>query len=156
MLPPVSPGGNRSLRVSPPPEQVGDQLGSKLRRKKTDSRIHPPSLVETTEDDGQEDRRRDPGPTVGFPYSPKLGPVTPPPPPEVKQVESSKAKPPKVVPTGQRRRNSRPMESQRLELEIVEPEQDELERPIRDPEDEALYRAIHQEFYDPNRQPGSQ
>ncbi|KAI8724651.1 hypothetical protein NCS52_00034700 [Fusarium sp. LHS14.1] len=148
VLPPVSPGGTCSLKVPPPPVQVRDQLGSKPGRKKTDSRTNPPYLVETAKDDGLEDRRRDPGP--------KPVPVTTPPPPKVKQTESSTAKPPKVVPTGQRRRNSRPMESRRLELEIVEPEQDELERPIRDPEDEALYRAIHQEFYDPNRQPGSQ
>jgi hypothetical protein len=41
------------------------------------------------------------------------------------------------------------MESQSLQLEIVEPEQDESERHPRDPEDEALYRALHEEFYDP-------
>lgn len=115
--------------------------------------MNPPQWDETAEDDKQEDSRQEPESTYAssrdfaslVPIIRKIRPT----PPKDDQAGPSTAVPKSAAPTGQRRRNSRPMESHSLQLEIVEPEQNEPERPPRDPEDEALYQALHGECYDP-------
>ncbi|KAM0430512.1 hypothetical protein ACHAPT_005861 [Fusarium lateritium] len=98
----------------------------------TDSEHEPPSAIPT--------------------FPPPPTPATPSIPTEAVQGESSSAPEQaadllSTVPGRRRQRRSRPFDSHRLELEIIEPEEDS-ERPPRDEEDEALYRALHQEFYD--------
>ncbi|UPK98026.1 hypothetical protein LCI18_008961 [Fusarium solani-melongenae] len=132
---------------------AGDRLRFKPRRNPTDSPMNPPHRDETAKDGEQEASRQVPKRTDAFLGGfTKLVPITRttrPPPPEDDQAGSSTTDPQSAASKGQRRRNSRPMQSQRLQLEIIEPEQDESDRPTRDPEDEALYRALHEEFYDP-------
>ena len=154
VLLPVSSEDIPSRRPPPILAPAGDRLRFKPWRNQADSPMNPSHWDDTAKDDEQEDSRQEPESTYAFPGDftslvPSITRMTPPPPPEDKQAGSSTAGPQGAPPTGQRRRNSRPMESQRLQLEIVELEQNESERPPRDPEDEALYRALHEEFYDP-------
>ncbi|RMJ06471.1 hypothetical protein CDV36_013929 [Fusarium kuroshium] len=150
----ILPDSPEDIPSSKPPQVIvpsGDRPGFIPRRTHQAPPMNPPHLDEPTEGDGQDVQQKSDNPDPPGDYTrltPSRTRITPPPPPEHDQAESSTANQQSATPTAQRRRKSRPLVSQSLQLEIIEPEQDEPERPPRDPEDEALYRALHEEFYD--------
>ncbi|KAI8686906.1 hypothetical protein NCS56_00262600 [Fusarium sp. Ph1] len=132
-IPKSKPLPSETEQDSPVLLPQGIVLDSNHGANRPDSPMNP-YLDETAKDDEQEDSRQEPESTYALPGDftslvPSITRMTPPPPTEDDQAGSSTADPKSAAPKGQRRRNSRPMESQRLELEIVEPEQDESERP---------------------------
>ncbi|KAJ4310720.1 hypothetical protein N0V84_010831 [Fusarium piperis] len=143
-----------SPRILPP--QIVASPGPRLlprnepQRKRADPPVDPHWDGPAKDDEGDNPLDAD---IIGYPrgeatrFAPAPPGITPSPPPEDNQTESSTADPQNTGSAVQRRRKTRPMESHRLRLEIVEPEE-ETERHPRDEEDEALYRALHEEFYD--------
>lgn len=151
----ILPASPEDIPSSRPPQIAipsGDRPRFTPRRNRQAPPTNPPHLDEPTEGDEQDSQQKSdnanpPGDNTRSTLLRIC--ITPPPPPKDDQTESSAANQQSAAPTTQRRRKGRPLESQSLQLEIIEPEQEEPERPARDPEDEALYRALHEEFYDP-------